>query len=216
MKKIFLLVTYFPTLFFSQGVYQDFGTWIKLNSNFKIDKKTSITNKTELRTFDNSQQINQIYTQFSYDKDLNKLISTSFAWRSKFINDEFSYVNSNRFHNDITFQKKYSNINIYFRLRSQFHIHPFKNNDWIERTRFKVKFKLSKKLSYYLYNEFYFSVNSENPNSYTKNRIGTGLKYRLSKKTDLEVKYLKISDVNIESPISLNVIGFKISNQFKK
>ena len=214
MKKIFLLVTYFPTLFFSQGVYQDFGTWIKLNSNFKIDKKTSITNKTELRTFDNSQQINQIYTQFSYDKDLNKLISTSFAWRSKFINDEFSYVNSNRFHNDITFQKKYSNINIYFRLRSQFHIHPFKNNDWIERTRFKVKFKLSKKLSYYLYNEFYFSVNSENQNSYTKNRIGTGLKYRLSKKTDLEVKYLKISDVNIESPISLNVIGFKISNQF--
>ena len=216
MKKIFLLVTYFPTLFFSQGVYQDFGTWIKLNSNFKIDKKTSITNKTELRTFDNSQQINQIYTQFSYDKDLNKQISTSFAWRSKFINDEFSYVNSNRFHNDITFQKKYSNIKIYFRLRSQFHIHPFKNNDWIERTRFKVKFKLSKKLSYYLYNEFYFSVNSENPNSYTKNRIGTGLKYRLTKKTDLEVKYLKISDVNIESPISLNVIGFKISNQFKK
>lgn len=216
MKKIFLLVTYFPTLFFSQGVYQDFGVWIKLNSNFKIDKKTSITNKTELRTFDNSQQINHIYTQFSYDKDLNEQISTSFAWRSKFINDEFSYVNSNRFHNDITFQKKYSNINIYFRLRSQFHIHPFKNNDWIERTRFKVKFKLSKKLSYYLYNEFYFSVYSENPNSYTKNRIGTGLKYRLSKKTDLEVKYLKISDVNIESPISLNVIGFKISNQFKK
>ena len=214
MKKFFLLVTYFPTLIFSQGVYQDFGTWIKLNSNFKIDKKTSITNKTELRTFDNSQQINQIYTQFSYDKDLNKQISTSFAWRSKFINDEFSYVNSNRFHNDITFQKKYSNINIYFRLRSQFHIHPFKNNDWIERTRFKVKFKLSKKLSYYLYNEFYFSVYSENPNSYTKNRIGTGLKYRLNKKTDLEVKYLKISDVNIESPISLNVIGFKISNQF--
>ena len=214
MKKIFLLVTYFPTLFFSQGVYQDFGVWIKLNSNFKIDKKTSITNKTELRTFDNSQQINQIYTQFSYDKDLNKLISTSFAWRSKFINDEFSYVNSNRFHNDITFQKKYSNIKIYFRLRSQFHIHPYKNNDWIERTRFKVKYKLSKKLSYYLYNEFYFSVYSENSKSYTKNRIGTGLKYRLSKKTDLEVKYLKISDVNIESPISLNVIGFKLSNQF--
>ena len=214
MKKIFLLVTYFPTLFFSQGVYQDFGVWIKLNSNFKIDKKTSITNKTELRTFDNSQQINQIYTQFSYDKDLNKQISTSFAWRSKFINDEFSYINSNRFHNDITFQKKYSNIKIYFRLRSQIHIHPYKNNDWIERTRFKVKYKLSKKLSYYLYNEFYFSVYSENPNSYTKNRIGTGLKYRLSKKTDLEVKYLKISDVNIESPISLNVIGFKLSNQF--
>lgn len=214
MKKKILLVTFFPTLFFSQGVYQDFGTWIKLNSNFKIDKKTSITNKTEVRTFDNSQQINQIYTQFSYDKDLNKQISTSFAWRSKFINDEFSYVNSNRFHNDIIFQNKYSNFKIYFRIRSQYHIHPFNENDWVERTRLKVKYKLSKKLSYYLYNEFYFSIDNESSNRYTKNRFGTGLKYNLNKQTKLELKYLKINDVNIEFPISLNIIGFKISNQF--
>lgn len=214
VKTILLFISFLPTLILSQNIYQDFGTWTKINSNYKIDKKTSITNKTELRTFDNSQQINQIYTQFSLDKDLNKFINTSLAWRFNFINEEFSFVNANRFHNDFTFQKKYSNIKIYFRLRSQFHIHPYKSNDWIERTRFKAKYKLSKKLSYYLYNEFYFSVYSENPNSYTKNRIGTGLKYRLSKKTDLEVKYLKISDVNIESPISLNVIGFKISNQF--
>ena len=74
VKTIFLLFLIFQLLFLSQEVYQDFGTWTKINSNFKIDKKTSITNKTELRTFDNSQQINQIYTQFSYDKDLNKLI----------------------------------------------------------------------------------------------------------------------------------------------
>ena len=77
VKTILLFISFLPTLILSQNIYQDFGTWTKINSNYKIDKKTSITNKTELRTFDNSQQINQIYTQFSLDKDLNKFINTS-------------------------------------------------------------------------------------------------------------------------------------------
>ena len=91
VKTILLFISFLPTLILSQNIYQDFGTWTKINSNYKIDKKTSITNKTELRTFDNSQQINQIYTQFSLDKDLNKFINTSLAWRFKFINEEFFF-----------------------------------------------------------------------------------------------------------------------------
>ena len=39
-------------------------------------------------------------------------------------------------------------------------------------------------------------------------------KYKLSKKTSLEFKYLKINDVNVEFPKSFNIFGFKISNKF--
>ena len=212
--KFLILLALIPTVFLSQGNYQDFGTWTKINSEFKINKKTSFTNKLELRTFDNSRQINQFYSQFSFQRKLNKKLCTSFAWRLRFANEEYSYNLSNRFHNDLTYQKKYSDFKIYLRLRSQFHIYPFKSNELFERTRLKVQYKISKKIKIYLYNEQYFLMNRNVTNNYKKNRLGTGIKYELNKKTCLELKYLKIVDINVEYPISFNVIGFKVRNQF--
>ena len=57
-------------------------------------------------------------------------------------------------------------------------------------------------------------MNKNITNKFKKNRFGTGIKYKLNNKTSLELKYLKIVDINVESPISFNVIGFKIKNQF--
>ena len=57
-------------------------------------------------------------------------------------------------------------------------------------------------------------MNRSVSNKYVKNRFGSGIKYELNNKTNLELKYLKIVDMNVESPVSFNVIGFKISNQF--
>ena len=83
-------------------------------------------------------------------------------------------MNSNRFHNDLTYQKKYSDFKIYLRLRSQIQIHPVKLNELIERTRIKIQYKINKKIKIYLYNEQYFLMN--------KNILIS------SKKTDLELE----------------------------
>jgi hypothetical protein len=214
MKKLLVLLIFTPLLVLSQSPYQDFGTWTKLSSIFKINKKTSWCNKTELRTFDNSRQINQIYSQVSLDRKLSKKLSTSFAWRLKFINDDYSYTTSNRFHNDLSFRNKISDFKIDFRLRTQYQISNSKINELIERSRLKIQYRVSKKISIYLYDELYFLMNGDFINSYTKNRFGTGVKYKINKKTSLEFKYLKINDVNVEYPKSLNIIGFKISNKF--
>jgi len=214
INRFFILLMLIPTIYLSQGSYQDFGTWTKINSDFKINKKTSLTNKIELRTIDNSKEINQIYSQFSFNRKLNKSLYTSIAWRFKLNNEEYSYVPSNRFHTDLTFQKKFSDFKFYIRFRTQYHIHPMKLNELFERTRFKLQYKINKKIKIYLYNEQYFSVNGNITNRYIKNRFGTGFKYEFNTKTNIEVKYLKIADVNVESPVSMNVIGLKISNQF--
>ena len=57
-------------------------------------------------------------------------------------------------------------------------------------------------------------MNRSVSNKFVKNRFGSGIKYELNNKTNLELKYLKIVDINVESPVSFTVIGFKISNQF--
>ena len=210
---IFLLLIS-PCFVFSQDLSQDFGTWTKVNLDFKINKKTSFTNKTELRTLDNSSQISQFYTQFSLNKKLNKKITTSFAWRLRLLNKEYSFLLANRFHNDLNLKHKISDLSFYFRLRTQINFTSNSSNELYERTRLKLKYKINKKIAFYVYQELYFLLSSSERYFYDKTRFGTGIQYELNKKTDLEIKYLKINDINIENPNSLNVLGLKISHQF--
>ena len=215
MKSIvYLLLLISPAFVFSQEIAQDFGTWSKLKTSLKINKKTLFSNKTEIRTFDNSRQMSQFYTQFSINKKLNKKITTSFAWRLKVLNEEFSYIIANRFHNDLNFKHKFSNLSFNFRLRTQINFDRYSSNDLYERTRLKMNYKINKKIAFYIYQELYFLLSPSDNYFFNKTRFGSGIKYQLNKKTDLEIKYLKINDINVENPISLNVLGLKISHQF--
>ena len=215
MKSIvYLLLLISPAFVFSQEIAQDFGTWSKFKTSLKINKKTLLSNKTEIRTFDNSRQMSQFYTQFSINKKLNKKITTSFAWRFKVLNEEFSYIIANRFHNDLNFKHKFSDLSFNFRLRTQINFDRYSSNDLYERTRLKMNYKINKKIAFYIYQELYFLLSPSDNYFFNKTRFGSGIKYELNKKTDLEIKYLKINDINVENPISLNVLGLKISHQF--
>ena len=215
MKSIvYLLLLISPAFVFSQEIAQDFGTWSKLKTSLKINKKTLFSNKTEIRTFDNSRQMSQFYTQFSINKKLNKKITTSFAWRFKVLNEGFSYIIANRFHNDLNFKHKFSDLSFNFRLRTQINFDRYSSNDLYERTRLKMNYKINKKIAFYIYQELYFLLSPSDNYFFNKTRFGSGIKYELNKKTDLEIKYLKINDINVENPISLNVLGLKISHQF--
>ena len=215
MKAIGIFLLLISSCFvFSQDMSQDFGTWTKIKSDFKINKKTSFTNKTELRTLDNSSQISQFYTQFSFNKKLNKKLSTSFAMRIRLLNKEYSYLLANRFHNDLTFSHKISDLSLYFRLRTQINFNLNNSNEFYERTRLKLKYKINKKIAFYTYQELYFLLSPSERYFYDKTRFGIGIQYELNKETDLEIKYLKINDINVENPSSLNVLGATVTIKF--
>ena len=215
MKAIGIFLLLISSCFvFSQDMSQDFGTWTKIKSDFKINKKTSFTNKTELRTLDNSSQISQFYTQFSFNKKLNEKLSTSFAMRIRLLNKEYSYLLANRFHNDLTFSHKISDLSLYFRLRTQINFNLNNSNEFYERTRLKLKYKINKKIAFYTYQELYFLLSPSEKYFYDKTRFGIGIQYELNKKTDLEIKYLKINDINVENPSSLNVLGATVTIKF--
>ena len=215
MKTIvYLLFLIFPVIIVCQQKPQDFGTWSKLKTSLKINKKTLLSNKTELRTFDNSRQVSQFYTQFAINQKLNKKITTSFAWRLKVLNEEFSYIIANRFHNDLNFKHKFSDLSFNFRLRTQINFNRFSRNDLYERTRLKLKYKINKKIAFYIYQELYFLLSPSDNYFFNKTRFGSGIEYKINKRTDLEIKYLKINDINVENTSSLNILGLKISYQF--
>lgn len=211
MHKIIAIFLLFPLIGFSQ-INEDFGSWTKAIMSIKLNKKTTIVSKNEVRTCNNSSNINQLYTQTSINRKINKKIYTSFACRQRLLNKEYNHILNNRIHNDIVYKEKMGDLSIYFRLRTQYNFNPIDLNDYYERTRFKLKYKFNKKTSSYIYNEFYFLMNdvSENP-KFNKNRFGIGLKHMLNSKLDIQLKYLRIRDINIENPTKMNVIGLGIS-----
>jgi hypothetical protein len=211
MRQIIALFLLLPVIGLTQ-VSEDFGLWSKINLDYNLNKSTSINSKTELRTNANSSNINQLYTQISIDKKVNKKFYTSFAWRPRLLNKEYNYIFNNRFHNDLTYKEKIGDLSIYFRLRTQYNFNPIGLNDYYERTRIKLKYKFNKKISSYIYNEFYFLMNDASENSsFNKNRFGVGLKHMINSKLNLQLKYLRIRDVNVENPILVNIIGVGIS-----
>ena len=145
---------------------------------------------------------------------MNKKLSTSFAWRLRLLNKEYSFLLANRFHNDLNFKHKISDLSFYLRLRTQINFSPNSSNELYERTRLKLKYKINKKIAFYVYQELYFLLSPSEKYFYDKTRFGTGIQFKINKKTDLEIKYLKINDINVENPSSLNVLGLKISHQF--
>ena len=104
MRIILISVLFIPYVIFSQGYYQDFGSWTKSKFNFNLNKELTLSNKTELRTNENTKEINQIYTQFSLKKKFNKHVSNCIAYRIKSVNKEFGYIKENRFHHDFVYK----------------------------------------------------------------------------------------------------------------
>jgi hypothetical protein len=56
-------------------------------------------------------------------------------------------------------------------------------------------------------------LNNQEQNSYDKNRFGSGLEYKLNKSLALQLKYLRIKDVNTYNPQVLNIIGVAIDHR---
>lgn len=210
MYKFIFICFLTPLFFYSQ---EDFGTWTKISFDYKLNKKVSFNSKTELRTKDNSRTRSQFYTQLSTRYKFNKKLSINLAYRLKSLNENYGEEIQNRFHSDINYKSKIEDLSIYFRLRTQYNITYNSDNDWYERTRLKLKYEFNKKLSCFIYNEFYFLINEIENNGFHKNRFGTGLEYKISKTISAGLKYLRIAAVNVENPKTMNVIGLSFAHK---
>lgn len=210
MRKLILICFLIPTLFYSQ---EDFGTWMKISFDYKLNKKISFNSKSELRTEDNSRTRSQLYTQFSSKYKFNKKISINLAYRIKSLKKEYGEEIQSRFHSDINYRIKLDALSIFFRSRTQYNITYNSENEWYERTRLKLKYDLNKQLNCFVYNEFYFLLNNSENNSFNKNRLSTGIEYKISKYLSIQLKYLRIKDVNVVKPKTMNIIGASFAHR---
>ena len=190
---------------------QDFGSWTKAELIYDASKKLDLSARYEIRTDENSANLKQMFSQLSAKLDINKNFKTSFAWRSKVVNKEYVNEIQNRFHIDLTYRLKLGDLLFYSRIRSQYCIITNDLNEFYERFRLKVAYKINKKIRPFVYDELYFSVNNPNGPLFNKNRFGVGLDYKINKSINLDLKYLRIKDVNVAYPQIMNVVGLGLT-----
>ena len=207
-KKLPLVLLLLPLCIKAQNIPQDFGIWTKLSANYKVNKKINITTKVALRTQNNSLSLNQTYYQLAAKYKFNKHFNTSFAYRLKNMNEEYGSIIKHRFHNDLTLKKKIDDISFYLRFRTQYQFYYIENNEFYERIRLKTSYKINKKINTYTSYEFYIDIITP---LYDKNRFTLGLEYKINKDFDIEIKYIRNSQLNVDNPDIMNVLGIGLS-----
>ena len=207
-KFIYLLLLVSPFCIKAQNIPQDFGVWSRFNANYKVNKKINITSRVAIRTHNNSLTLNQNYYQQAVKYKFNKHFNTSFAYRLKNMNEQYGNIIKHRFHNDLTLKKKFNDLSLYLRFRTQYQVSYIENNEFYERIRIKTSYKINKKINTYVSDEFYLDVNTP---LYDKNRFTLGLEYKINKDFDVEIKYLRNLQLNVNNPDIMNVLGIGLS-----
>ena len=198
-------------MFFAQFGNQDFGTWGGVSVNKEVADDLKIDADFQVRTDDNSTRLNQFFFDLGAKYKVNKYLRTGISWRSKMKNNWSGYELENRLYFDLTGKLKLHDISLYLRSRTQTTSNRNFENPTYQRIRFKFKVKLDKGLKAFIQDEFFFHLNGTGTSNYKKNRFGLGFEYAINDYVDMNIKYLRITEVNQAYPLRMNVIALGLS-----
>ena len=200
-----------PSVFFAQFGNQDFGTWGGVSVNKEFADGLKVDADFQVRTEDNSTRLNQYFLDLGAEYKVNKYFRTGVSWRPKMRNNWSGYNLENRLYLDLTGKLKLNDISLYLRSRIQTTSNRNAENPNYERIRFKAKFKIEKGLKAFVQDEFFFHLNGTGTSKYKKNRFGLGFEYAINDYVDMNIKYLRITEVNQAYPLRMNVIALGLS-----
>ena len=200
-----------PTTLIAQFGNQDFGVWSGLSVNKEVLDDLKIDADFQVRTDDNSTRLNQCFLDLGAKYKVNKYFRTGVSWRPRMTNNWSGYKFENRLYLDLTGKLKLNDIKLYLRSRIQTTSNRNAENPTYERIRFKAKFKIEKGLKAFLQDEFFFHLNGTGTSNYKKNRFGLGFEYAINEYLQINLKYLRITEVNQAYPLRMNVIALGLS-----
>lgn len=210
MKNIVCILVFIPFFASAQFGNQDFGIWGGFSASTKLTDEIKVSGDFQMRTNDNAARLNQYFLDFGVKYKVNKHFSAGLNWRPRMKNERTYYDFQNRLYLDLVGKLKFGDVAFYLRSRTQSTLIPNDESSAFERVRLKAVFKLDKGLKAFIQDEVFFNINNRVNSTYTKNRFGIGVTYKVSDAIDVGLKYLRINEVNTYYPLKMNVMAFKI------
>lgn len=202
---------------------KDYGIWSSATLEKKY-KKFNLEITGELRTFNNTQDINRMSIQFISTYNF-KFLNLGLGYQFIYFHDiEYNdYQPRQRYIGFLTGKKSFGNFQISLRERVQRTIKDerdrikpdgtydtYKINpewDWRNRIKFSYYFKNTPFTTSLSFESFYILNNPDGDNYFNKLRYTLGFDYKLSKKHNLEIYGLIDKDINVKNPIITYVTG---------
>lgn len=201
----------------------DFGIWTSLGAEKKFGK-LELSTEAELRTMNNSSDINRFSLQITPSYKIIKQIKVGAGYQFIYFND-VKYSDFQPRHRFILFtqgEQKWGRFNFSLRERLQLttkdesdrikssgEIDTYKTNpEWSWRNRLKVEFDpRHSRISPYFSIETFYQLNNPDGNVFDNLRYTLGAQYKLSKSSKIEVYGLLNNEINVSNPVRGYVVG---------
>jgi len=202
---------------------QDFGVWTNLGVEKKFGR-WELSSEAELRTMNNTSEINRISWSLGGQYSLLKRIKVGAGYEFIYFNDtKYSdYQPRNRFILFTQGAQKWGNFTFSLRerfqvttkdesdrIKSSGNIVTYKiNPEWTWRNRLKVDYNIPHShITPAVSVESFYQLNNPDGNQFDNLRYTFSLDYKLTKKHTFELYWLVNDEINVSSPERQFVLG---------
>jgi hypothetical protein len=220
-------------MLFSLAVHAqtDFGIWTSAEIEKKLSTKWSLNGELELRTIENSGEINRIGLKFGGDYSIVRNLKVGAAYQFIRFHD-LEYEDYQPRHRFIAFlQGKRKWNNFAFTLRERFQgttkdesdrikasgkIDDYKiNPEWEWRNRLKMAYDIPQcRFTPSVSVESFYQLNNPDGNRFDCIRSIAGIAYRLDRKSSIELSAIYNREINVEKPQHKLVVEINYAYSF--
>ncbi|HBL73737.1 MAG: hypothetical protein A2W90_13010 [Bacteroidetes bacterium GWF2_42_66] len=193
----------------------DFGIWMSVGAEKKIDKWTFELEQ-ELRTMENSGEIERIGTMVGLDYKLLKPLKVGLSYQFITLNDLENEDMQPRHRINMYAQGKYEWHRFTFSLRERFQLtykdeteRTYKMNPkWSLRSKLKIDYNIpDSPISPFVSFESFYQLNNPDKNKFDGLRYSAGGRYKINKHHGIELFGLVDKEINTKNPVQRFVLG---------
>jgi hypothetical protein len=220
-KKIYVILILLAIPLISSSQEKDFGIWIGAEVQKKLTKKIDLEFSGNIRTFNNSTQIDQEFIEAGLQYKLSKILSISGSYRliNNYEND-FGYHFRHKLYMDLKASVPIQNLDISGRLKIQrttrMYIEEADDElaQYTGRIRFKADYNLkSFPVDPYAFAELFVPLSDKNGLEISKTRLSAGVKLKVTNNSSLDFGYIYQKDTKPDD-INSSILSINYSIKF--
>lgn len=204
MTRFFsLFILLFLIVFRSFSQDSDFGMWYNANVEIELAKKLDLDLSANLRTFQNTSKIDEVFGEAGFTFKIIKGLSASATYRltSQYEDKEDGYYLRHRLMGDMKGTVEVGRFDFSGRIRIQRETKTYyrDDNDLIPNNFLRLKFKSTYRTNNFPVNpyvsyEAFARIFEESTQAFEKFRYSVGAEYKINKNHSFELEYLYQKD----------------------